>query len=147
MAHARKLVRDAVVTAVTGLATTGARVYTEDPYQFQENQLPGLLVTCSESVTVESLDSPLILLRILEIAVEPITKSIADASNLLDQIAEEVEVALGVVLTVGGKQIYLRLTATDRPEFAGEADRPIARMALRYETSVYTAANAPGTLL
>ena len=45
MSHARQKIRDAVVTLITGLTTTGTRVYDTKLYNLDPSEdLPGLVV-------------------------------------------------------------------------------------------------------
>ena len=44
MAHARQSIRDNVVTAVTGLSTTGTNVFRSRVYPLGENKLPALCI-------------------------------------------------------------------------------------------------------
>ena len=48
MAHVRKLLRDNLTTALTGLTTTGSNVYQSRVYPIASNKLPGLLVYSKE---------------------------------------------------------------------------------------------------
>ena len=57
MAHVRQSVRDNVVTAVTGLSTTGSNVFRSRVYPLGTNKLPALCVyTDSEVVEYNRLD-------------------------------------------------------------------------------------------
>ena len=54
MSHARQQIRDAVVAAVTGLATTGASVHKTRMFKFEDDDLPALGVyTLSEDIERE----------------------------------------------------------------------------------------------
>ena len=52
MAHVRQSIRDNIVTAVTGLSTTGSNVFRSRVYPLGTNKLPALYVY-SNAETVE----------------------------------------------------------------------------------------------
>ena len=57
MAHVRQSIRDNVVTAATGLSTTGSNVFSSQVYPLGTNKLPALCVyTDSEVVEYSRLD-------------------------------------------------------------------------------------------
>lgn len=102
MPHARETVRDAFVTALTGLTTTGARVYPSRVYPSGDIHLPGLSIYTQE----ESLDEDTEVMgtkqfRNLEVVVEARVKLASGADDQLDDIAAEVEAALFADETLG----------------------------------------------
>jgi len=69
LAHLRKQIRDNVVTVLTGLSTTGSRVYASRVYPMAAANLPGLCVyTKSESVEILTMTPPRSQLRTLSLA-------------------------------------------------------------------------------
>jgi hypothetical protein len=63
LAHLRKQIRDNVVTALTGLSTTGSRVYGSRVYPMAAANLPGLCVyarrgQCPASIYLHYADLP-----------------------------------------------------------------------------------------
>ena len=59
MAHVRKQIRDAVITALTGLSTTGSNVFRSRIYPLESNKIPGLCVfSKSEATTFDTLTRP-----------------------------------------------------------------------------------------
>ena len=93
MAHQRKTIRDAVITSLTGLSTTGSRVFNSRVYPNEESKLPCLNVfTLSEPVELDSVKSTI---RSLELVVEGFASANSNIENTLDTIATEVEEALG----------------------------------------------------
>jgi hypothetical protein len=94
MAHLRKSIRDAVVTILTGLTTTGARVYPSRlyPYDPAEAGGPGLMVyTVSESSELEGRT----LTRELDLVIEVVAQVNDTLDDTLDTIAVEIETAMG----------------------------------------------------
>ena len=66
MSHVRKQIRDAVVTALTGLSTTGSRVYKSRIYPLETGKLPGLAIyTKSEEIQNNTIGAPRTQIRIL----------------------------------------------------------------------------------
>ena len=72
MAHLREQIRDRVVTDLTGLTTTGSRVFRSRIYPLESNDLPGLCIfTKSETTDYDTITLPRSTSRILEIGVDP----------------------------------------------------------------------------
>lgn len=95
MSHIRKKIRDALVTAVTGLTTTGSRVYRSRVYPLESGKLPGLCVyTKSEEVTNATLTRPRTQTRQLEASVEAYLMANTNFDDTLDTIAVEIEEAI-----------------------------------------------------
>ena len=95
MSHIRKQIRDALVTAVTGLTTTGSRVYRSRVYPLESGKLPGLCVyTKSEEVTNSTLTRPRTQTRQLEASVEAYLMANTNFDDTLDTIAVEIEEAI-----------------------------------------------------
>jgi len=132
MAHIRKQVRGAAVTLLTGLATTGSNVFPTRLYPIAEGKLPCLLVyTNSESAEVVTLTRPRLMQRDLELVVEGLTKDTTSIDDALDQIALEVEEAIGSDQTLGGlgKDIVL---SSSEVEISAEGDQPVGSVRLTY---------------
>jgi hypothetical protein len=145
--HVRKSIRDAVVTALTGLTTTGSRVFPGRIYPLQEAELPGLTVyTDDEPVRVGGAGPSGHLERDLQVVVEASFKDTASLDDLGDTILEEVETALGAPgLDLGGaKRIRLSGIEFDRDR---EGDKPAARMRMTLTAPYITAPGAPATAL
>ena len=148
MPHVLAQVRSAAVAVLTGLTTTGPRVYVQEPYPWTAAQVPGLIVTTSAQPTVLSLDVPAELDWPVEIDVECVTRGLGDLVTQLDLIATEVQVALCGLITLGGKPVSVVPTALAPPQFSGDGDQPVARRTLSFVLqSLQTAANAPDTLI
>lgn len=126
MAHVRKQIRDAVVTALTGLATTGSNVYRSRIYPLESSKLPGLCIfTLSESVVFDTMTLSRSIQRELEVAVEAYVKGTSNYDNTLDQIAVEVEEAIASDVTLGGLAKDAQVTAFEA-QFSGDGEQPVA---------------------
>ena len=147
MPHVRNDLRAAIVTAVTGLAQTQARVHTARVYPLRELDMPALVVnTTADNAETEGGAAALYVPRVISVEVQAYARG-ANLANTIDTICEQVEVALGAALTVQGKPVLLVYQATEI-EFDGEAEQPIGRATITFNTPpLYTESNAPGTLL
>lgn len=147
MTHVRKQLRDAVVAELTGLTTTGSRVFTARVYPLQDAELPCLLInTVSETAEALELSHPGIVGRAIRVEVEGLVRGVSGLADTLDTIAEEVETALGSPVTVSGKSVILDYAGAEI-QFSGETDKPGGSVILRFDTTLYTQSSAPGTLV
>lgn len=145
--HIRTQLRDAVVTAVTGLTTTGTRVFASRPDPQAAANLPCLHVyTQSEQVAGQSLDEPEIQRHDVEVRVEGLAKATSALDDTLDLIAKEVETALADPLTVDGKSVTLSYTGCDI-EIRRDTQQPHGAVVLTFTTDLYTLADAPDVLV
>lgn len=126
MAHVRKQIRDAIVTAVTGLTTTGSNVFRSRLYPLESSKLPGLCIfTRSEAVEFDTLTMSRSINRVLDVIIEGYVSATANYDNTLDQIAVEVEEALAADVTLGGLAKDLQVTAFES-DFSADGDQPVA---------------------
>lgn len=135
--HLRSQIRDAVVAAVTGLTTTGARVYAGRARPLAKDSDPCLLVyATAETSDVHTIGSDPILLRSLTLAVEglAVATEAAALEETLDQIALEVEPAITADSSLGGLTLAVTLTGTRiAVEAPGERHAGAIRMEFRVE--------------
>lgn len=139
----RKNIRDAIVAAVTGLATTGSRVFRTRLYALSPEKVPGLCVYAqSEIIDTATIGSDRTQIRVLEVAVEGYAIEVNNLDNKLDQIGAEVEVALAADVTLGGlcQDVLLK---TIEIEYSGEGDQPAGTIKLVYEVQYATTEGNP----
>lgn len=142
MTHRRTAIRDAVVTAVTGLATTANRVFSARMAPQDGDDLPCLLVTTNdESAQSDALDGSLD--RVLTVTVTGVAKGTGDVDATLNTIAEEVETAIGAGISVGGRTQY-PILANIRTDFDDRTDQPVGLIELDFQINYFTAAGVPG---
>ena len=144
MAHVRQQLRERAATTLTGLTTTGSRVYQSRIYPLGAANLPGLLIyTKSEASEPETIGSARTVLRNLSLVVDGYVKAVSNFDDLVDTISAEVETALGndVTLNSLAKNTYLESTDIDD----GEGDQPVAVVSLTYVVQYATIENAPQT--
>lgn len=124
--HVRKQIRDAAVTALTGLTTTGARVKNNPVYPLQEADLPGLRVfTRNESSEPIELGVARTRERTLDLFVEGCVKSISGYGDTVDLICKEVEIALDANNGLGGLCKYIEPSSFVEDQ-DGTSEKPIA---------------------
>lgn len=143
--HLRRQIREAVATAITGLATTGARVFPSRVYPLEtEGDLPGLLVfTLAEASSRSTLPAPGLMQRTVRLQVVAVAEATADLDAALDQICKEVEIALAMpCAALAGIAKTITLTSTD-VELRGTSSRPVGQAAMTYEVVYMAAENAP----
>jgi len=141
MAHVRQLIRDNVTTTLTGLTTTGTRVYRSRVYPVATT--PGLAIyTKSESVEYSSMSGQRTQFRSLALTVEIYVKGVTGYDNDIDLICAEIETALYSDITRGG---YARdTTISDMDvEFSGDGEQPLALATMTIEVDYITKEGAP----
>jgi hypothetical protein len=132
MAHVRQSIRSNIETTLTGLTTTGSRVYASRVYPIQSAGMPGLCIyTSSETIEAQTIKPPRGLIRSLEVSVEAYVEN-ASADDTLDTICAEVEAAMTTDLTRGGYAKDTRLVSFEA-EFAGEGEKPVVVGRLLFE--------------
>lgn len=142
MAHVRKQIRDALATAVTGLATTGANVYTSRVYPISSASLPALLVyTKDESSEYETITKPRTVLRTLSAVIDIYVQGNTTYDDTIDTIAAEVETALTDV-TLSGLAKDLMITGFST-EFSGDPDQPVGTATLSIDIEYVTIEQSP----
>ncbi len=141
MSHARQQIRDAFVTAVTGLTTTGARVYSSRLYPLADENLPGLNVLKGlEYIDEEEGKLADLQFRKMEILVSGYDKLISGLPDQLDTIAAEVETAVFNTDFTNISTIDLISTEIEQ---ADGAEKPVGQIILTFSVQYMTALGAP----
>ena len=126
MAHLRKLIRDNVVTTLTGLTTTGSNVFASLSYPLTSDKLPGLGVfTKNQESDYSTAGSPRSIHHTLNMSVEIYVKGSTGYDDTLDAISEQIEAALYTDLKRGTYALDTQITGFDS-SFSVEGDQPIA---------------------
>lgn len=145
MTHARKQIRDAIVSALTGLVTTGANVFPSRITPVSENKLPALLIYTSEEASEPlSMGDPRKFGRTVVVEVQGIVQAGEDCDDKLDLVASEVEVAMYADPEFGGLVEDTRLVSTDM-DFTDKAKIHLGRITLKYEIDYNTVEGSPDT--
>jgi hypothetical protein len=146
MSHVREQIRDEIATLITGLTTTGARVYMTRVMPMDDSALPGLTIsTGPEEISTEAGQRiSRVQERMLDVIISGFDKLSAGVDDQLDDIAAEVETAIfGATLT---KCSYIDLANIETSVEAG-AELPVGRITMTFRAHYLTADGAPSTLI
>lgn len=141
--HIRQQIRERVATTLTGLTTTGSRVYQSRVYPMAETNMPGILIySTSEDSEIDVMGSTGTLNRLLNLTVEGYVKSTTEFDDKIDDICKEIETAMAGDQTVNGLAKNSFLAGTEI-NYSGEGEQPIGVVTLNYVVQYRTATNAP----
>lgn len=146
--HARKQVRDAAVADLTGLTTTGARVFTSRVAPLTAAEMPGLKIMLREESS--DFDAMGKLARTGRLIVEGWLQGGDDIEDDLDQVAAEVEAAIyGSTPMLGGllQNIGAPITSIDLPEPEKNAARRTGVIRMMFPVVYRTATTDPTTIV
>lgn len=133
MSHVRTQIRNQVAALVTGLASTGSRVFVSR--MVPQDQLPCLLVQTNDedvaSGAVGALQD-----RMLTLAIRGYAKASTALDDLLDQIALEVETAMAGHATASLDRVEI--------DFDDSLEKPVGVVTLNYRIPYFTRAGSPG---
>jgi len=144
--HVHKQLRDAVMAQVTGLVTTGLRVFSSRVYPMEESEMPGLCVFVLRDEATPLTIHELQYERLTEVKVQGYAKTVGDMEDVLDQMKSEVETALAGLTLVNDKAIYLVYSGCES-ELLGEGDQKHGVVTMSYRASLVTNAVAPDILI
>lgn len=150
MSHARKQIRDAIVALCTLLPTTGGRVKAGAVHAVPDAAAPYLRIyTPLEASEPSTLARPRKLMRTTTVAIHG-AASMPDEEYLLDaldQIAAEVEAALGADETLGVAGVKSTLLIATNIQLSGEGKQPAGAIRLDFQVTYRTTDGAPETLV
>ena len=143
--HLSRQIRDAIVTLVTGLSTTGSRVLAEEPKQVPAS--PCLIVHEGHEDSPEVLTQgrPRLLQRRQDIVIKALAKG-AGVNNTLSAIRKEVEIAIAGNPTLSGLAKQVDLGPTDI-DYSFDTDQPTGALTLTYTVTYHVKENAPDVAL
>lgn len=132
--HRAEQIVAAVVTKITGLTTTGARVYRGRLYPLQPTELPALLVYLGADTDGVTLGQSL-RESVLNIGLDAVVKTVAtQIDTLLNQVRKEVTIALAADHTQGLGFVLDSIEGdAAEPEPSGEVDQPTGRQRLNWQ--------------
>ena len=143
--HLHKQIRDAVKTALTGLSTTGSRVFANRLQPLQDANLPALRIFADEErAEAMTIHAPQMLGRELTLVVEACAKATTALDDTLDQISKEVETALAAGITLGGQNLQITYTGMSFDD--EQLDKPIGVKRMSFTTPYTAMSNAPDVL-
>lgn len=149
--HARQLIRDAIVSGLTGLSTTEDRVYSGRTRPLKKGHGPSLLVYArSETSKRDTHGVPPTLERSCVIHIEGRVQTPDVPDDLLDRIASEVEAGMASMSNYAGRTFLDNLASNlqlQSTEIIAEADseQHTGGVRLEYLVTYRTVEGAPGT--
>jgi hypothetical protein len=143
--HLHKQIRSAVVTKLTGLTTSGTRVYANRLQPLPDALQPTLLVTLDEETAQQAtFHTYPIYERELRLSVAAIAKAATALDETLDLMSKEVEIALAAGITVGSRTLDVFYTGMSFDD--EQSDKPVGIKRLQFSINYTAAANAPDVL-
>ena len=146
MSHVRTQIRDAVTILLTGLPTTGSRVFKSRIRKLSSSDLPALTIeTNDEVIVLESVTDDFNNDRSLDLVIRASVKVSADLDTTLDTCVKEVEQALFASFTsnsLSGLVKSMELKAI-KVQMNNEGDQPIGEAAMLWSVNYFTRGNAP----
>ena len=139
--HIRQQIREKFGTTLTGLTTTGSRVYESRVYPLET--VPALVIyTKSEASEPIVIGTDRVMSRELSVVVEGYAKATSNFDDTIDTISKEVEEAIAADRTLDGlaKDCYLESTEI---EFNGEGEKPLGYVSLTFLTNYYVQETNP----
>ncbi len=132
MSHKRTLIRNALVSALSGLATCGAHVYPSRLTPLTAAELPAMLVTTGrEENDLQRVGFGLPVQRILEITIYIVVKSATGFEATADTVLGEIEARLfdtAAHNTLGGVALSTTLASIADPDMDDSSDQPVVRL-------------------
>lgn len=147
--HVRRQVREAFAAQVTGLATTGARVYQSRIDPLFAAEIPCLRIHTVQEIIMDDdiLDTPYMQHRTIRVRCEALAKTGSGLADLLNTICQEVEVAISAEPTLGGLcPIHAAYRHHDET-LQGIGDQPTGMATLDFDFVVLTMSDAPNVAL
>lgn len=142
--HLHKQIRAALVAKLTGLTTTGSRVYANRLQPLPDAMQPTLLVTLDEeradvmTIGIVTYD------RTLDAVVTAVAKASSALDDTLDQMSKEVETALATGITVGGRVLDCLYSGMSFEDEFG--DKPAGAKRMTFSINFTAPAATPDTL-
>lgn len=146
MAHLRQQIREYVGgTLVSGLTTTGTRVYQSRLYPMADDNLPGLLVyTTTEESEPDVMGSTRNMDRSMNLVIEGFAKTATNLDDKLDTIADEVETAMAGSPTINSLAKNSWLAGTEIA-LMGEGETPVGVITMNFNVIYRTQDSSPDT--
>lgn len=151
MSHVRQQLRAGLVTALTGLTTTGTSVEAATPWPTWASDLPALRIfTPAEAVETSGLGLARKLRRAITVEIRAKARGLTVA-NTLDTVCAEVETALVAALVAArpaalafGAAQDIRLETTEI-EIDAAAEQPTGEAVMTWTAYVHCASGSPET--
>ncbi len=145
--HVRTQIREAIHGLLTGLPTTGSRVFTNRLQRFDDADLPCLTININnEDIVTESIHADPPLSRDCTVLLTAYVKANADFDDIADAIIKEVEAVFNVAVANNATLGELVKTIKYQGivvEFDGSGEQPVAQVIMQYLINYYTQASTP----
>ena len=146
MSHVKQQVREAAVTVLTGLTTTGANVFESRVFPIDPASLPALSVyTLAEESDPEQATKESIIAAIT-LAVEVVAASASDVDDVLDTSQSEIQVALSGVNAVSALSKAVHFIGAE-DENSPEAEAEVWKRVVTYSIWVSYSPSNPEVAL
>ena len=143
--HLHKQIRAAVVTKLTGLTTSGSRVFANRLQPLPDALSPTLLITLDEERAEGiTLHAPYMQERALTVVVSAVAKATSGLDDTLDLMSKEVETALAAGITVAGRLLDVFYTGMSFEDEQG--DKPVGVKRMTFSITYTAMSNAPDVL-
>lgn len=143
--HVRQQCRDAIITAVTGLATSGANVLTNVVYDIERVTVPAVGVAeGAETRGPSTMPAPRVFECECEFDVAAYAENNSDCEAALDTMATEIEKALAMPI-VGPWKMLTQIASG--VQLSGAAQKVRGKRVLRYRAIYRIRENAPDVAL
>lgn len=138
--HIRTQIRARLATLLSGLATTGSRVYTSQYYALAPADLPGLVIYTPEDDTSTPPPNchPGTLRHVINVTIEAVVTGTGNLADALDQIAKEVEAAMATDFTLAGTVKEIRLMRSTFTARGGDSPQPGGTLVMQWEAVTST---------
>jgi hypothetical protein len=145
--HVAEQIVAAAKAALTGLATTGARVFDSRVYPVKETDCPCILIDQGEEQVGagELYGFSRAVERTLQLHVIAKVEQNVDYRKTVNQIRKEVEIALAAAGGIGGAK-WVQPSST-LLELSGEGEKPIASGTMTFDVFYITALSTPDVAL
>lgn len=147
MAHVRTSIRSAVASRLTGLTTSGSRVYPSRIHPLSDANLPCLRVYLDdEEIAAQTISPNPLLDRRAVLRVECCAKAVSGLDSTLDTMLAEVEAAIaGGDATFGGLLKSRPLPSAVAVDLDEGLEKPVGILRVEYQAFYLTRATTPGT--
>ena len=144
--HLRRQIRERVATDLTGLTTTGSRVFQTRIFNLEKSKLPCLLIYSEEEVAeISAMGNPRTVSRNLSLVVEGYAKATSNLDDTLDQISKEGETAMAGDIKINNLATDSNLQDVSI-SYSGEGSKPIGVIRFVYLINYRNPENTPDSV-
>lgn len=147
--HIRQQLREAFAAQVTGLATSGSRVFQSRIRNLAAADLPGLRIYAEQEdiEDQDNLTSPYYQERTLTLRCEAVAKTTSNLDDTLDTMCKEVEVAIATASALGlSNNVRATLTGTGI-DMDVSCEVPAGKAVMVWKIFALAKSNAPDVLI